>query len=258
MQATGSSIAYGAGKAALIHRTRDPAIALGPKVRVNAVAPGIVATRWHIDRVGEQAFFEMAATQELKAPLRRTARPEHIAQMVTALLEPGMVTGAAGAGHADGRGAGRRGAGRRRRPPPRLLTRPQASRKARGSPARRFTTGGRPGGGPRMAGLGWRVSDGGSRAAGLGWRVSGGGRPGGGSRVAGVRQRASDWRASGWQAPGSDPGAGPSPLPAPGAPPRAPRPRIGGRAGQLRAAVTSERASSCTLARWSGPLKDSA
>ncbi|MEV5327932.1 SDR family oxidoreductase [Nonomuraea sp. NPDC052634] len=177
LQATGSSIAYGAGKAALIHRTRDPAIALGPKVRMNAVAPGIVATRWHIDRVGEQVFSEMAATEELKAPLRRTARPEHIAQMVTALLEPGMVTGAAGAGHGDGRGAGRRGAGRRRRPRPRLLTRPQASRKARGSPVRRFTTGGRPGGGSRVAGLGWRVSDGGSRMAGLGRRVSGGGRP---------------------------------------------------------------------------------
>ncbi|MFG1701103.1 SDR family NAD(P)-dependent oxidoreductase [Nonomuraea sp. NPDC049309] len=93
LQATGSSIAYGVSKAALIHLTRDLAAALGPEVRVNAVAPGIVATRWHIDRVGEQVFSEMAAKEELKAPLRRTARPEHIAQMVTALLESDMVTG---------------------------------------------------------------------------------------------------------------------------------------------------------------------
>ncbi|WP_188188126.1 SDR family NAD(P)-dependent oxidoreductase [Nonomuraea sp. SYSU D8015] len=91
--ATGSSIAYSVSKAALIQLTRDLAVALGPEVRVNAVAPGIVATRWHIDRVGEQVFTEMAAREEAKAPLRRTARPEHIAQMVTALVEADMVTG---------------------------------------------------------------------------------------------------------------------------------------------------------------------
>ncbi|MBF8190074.1 SDR family oxidoreductase [Nonomuraea sp. K274] len=90
---TGSSIAYGVSKAAMLHLTRDLAVALGPEVRVNAVAPGIVATRWHIDRVGEQVFAEMAGREEAKAPLRRTARPEHIAQMVTALLEADLVTG---------------------------------------------------------------------------------------------------------------------------------------------------------------------
>ncbi|TMR24574.1 SDR family oxidoreductase [Nonomuraea turkmeniaca] len=91
--ATGSSMAYGVSKAALIQLTRDLAVALGPEVRVNAVAPGIVATRWHIDRVGEHVFSEMAAREEAKAPLRRTAQPEHIAQMVTALLESDLVTG---------------------------------------------------------------------------------------------------------------------------------------------------------------------
>ncbi|WP_043621994.1 SDR family NAD(P)-dependent oxidoreductase [Nonomuraea candida] len=91
--ATGSSIAYGVSKAALIQLTRDLAVALGPEVRVNAVAPGLVATRWHIDRVGEQVFSEMAAKERLKAPLRRTARPEHIAQLVTALLESDLLTG---------------------------------------------------------------------------------------------------------------------------------------------------------------------
>ncbi|SEG90859.1 3-oxoacyl-[acyl-carrier protein] reductase [Nonomuraea solani] len=91
--ATGSSMAYGVSKAALLQLTKDLAVALGPDVRVNAVAPGLVATRWHIDRVGEQVFADMAAKEEAKAPLRRTARPEHIAQMVTALLEADMVTG---------------------------------------------------------------------------------------------------------------------------------------------------------------------
>lgn len=91
--ATGSSIAYGVSKAALLQLTRDLAVALGPEIRVNAVAPGMVATRWHIGRVGEQVFSEMAAKEELKAPLRRTARPDHIAQLVTALLESDLVTG---------------------------------------------------------------------------------------------------------------------------------------------------------------------
>jgi NAD(P)-dependent dehydrogenase (short-subunit alcohol dehydrogenase family) len=86
-------MAYGVSKAALLQLTRDLAVALGPAIRVNAVAPGIVATRWHIDRVGEHVFGEMAAKEELKAPLRRTAQPEHIAQLVTALLESDMVTG---------------------------------------------------------------------------------------------------------------------------------------------------------------------
>ncbi|SDM65550.1 SDR family NAD(P)-dependent oxidoreductase [Nonomuraea jiangxiensis] len=90
---TGSSVAYGVSKAAMIQLTRGLAVALGPDVRVNAVAPGIVATRWHIDRVGEQVFHEMTAKEGARAPLRRTAEPEHIAQMVVALLESDMVTG---------------------------------------------------------------------------------------------------------------------------------------------------------------------
>jgi 3-oxoacyl-[acyl-carrier protein] reductase len=93
LAATGSSLAYGVSKAAMLHLTKDLAVALGPEVRVNAVAPGYVATRWHIDRLGEEGFAEVAAKEELKAPLRRTAQPEHIAQLVVALLEADLVTG---------------------------------------------------------------------------------------------------------------------------------------------------------------------
>jgi 3-oxoacyl-[acyl-carrier protein] reductase len=92
-RALGSSLAYGVSKAALLQLTRGLAVALAPEVRVNAVSPGTVETRWHVDRLGEQGFAEMAAKEQAGVPLRRTARPEDIAQMVTALLEADMVTG---------------------------------------------------------------------------------------------------------------------------------------------------------------------
>src|SRR5919206_481703 len=43
---TGSSIPYAASKAALNHQTRLLANVVGPEVRVNAVAPGLVETPW--------------------------------------------------------------------------------------------------------------------------------------------------------------------------------------------------------------------
>lgn len=94
-RAGGSSIAYGVSKAALLQLTRNLAVALAPEVRVNAVAPGTVSTRWQTDLHGEEAFAERAAAERRSVPLRRTADPEHVAQAVLGLLGMDLVTGEA-------------------------------------------------------------------------------------------------------------------------------------------------------------------
>ncbi|MEO3749977.1 SDR family oxidoreductase [Streptomyces sp. B6B3] len=92
-RAGGSSIAYGVSKAALLQLTRNLASALAPEVRVNAVAPGTVATRWQTGLHGEQGFAARAREEREIVPLRATAGPEHVAQAVLGLLAMDMVTG---------------------------------------------------------------------------------------------------------------------------------------------------------------------
>jgi len=71
----GSSMAYGAGKAALINLTVSLARALAPEVRVNAVAPGLVDTPW------TRPWPEEAKRNTVdRTLLRRPARPEEIAE----------------------------------------------------------------------------------------------------------------------------------------------------------------------------------
>ncbi|MQA08857.1 MAG: SDR family oxidoreductase [Pseudonocardiaceae bacterium] len=94
-RAGGSSIAYGVSKAALLQLTRNLASALAPDVRVNAVAPGTVATRWQTDLHGEAAFTERARAERESVPLRRTAGPEHVAEAVLGVLGMDLVTGEA-------------------------------------------------------------------------------------------------------------------------------------------------------------------
>lgn len=85
----GSSIAYGASKAALVELTRGLARALAPEVRVNAVAPGHVDSPWTAH--WPQAWKEEAAK---KALLKRRCRPEDIADAIFWLLAGArMVTG---------------------------------------------------------------------------------------------------------------------------------------------------------------------
>lgn len=73
--------------------TRNLAVALSPEVRVNAVAPGTVATRWQTEAHGVAGFEAKAAAERETVPLRATAGPEHVAQAVLGLLAMDLVTG---------------------------------------------------------------------------------------------------------------------------------------------------------------------
>ena len=83
----GSSIPYAASKAALHHVTKLLALALAPDIRVNAVAPGLVETAM------TAAWTDMLETWNTRAPMKRPARPEDIADLVAALIANDYVTG---------------------------------------------------------------------------------------------------------------------------------------------------------------------
>jgi 3-oxoacyl-[acyl-carrier protein] reductase len=84
----GSSVAYAASKAAVSTLTKSLARAFAPEVRVNAVAPGIVLTRWvegreeHVRRLSEGT------------PLGRICEADDVAEVVLFLAtQASFVTG---------------------------------------------------------------------------------------------------------------------------------------------------------------------
>lgn len=78
----GSSIAYAASKGALNTMTLSLARALAPEIRVNAVCPGFIGTRWFSDRMDADGFQGMIDTQRRITPLKRAGMPEDIADSV--------------------------------------------------------------------------------------------------------------------------------------------------------------------------------
>jgi 3-oxoacyl-[acyl-carrier protein] reductase len=91
--ATSSSLAYGTAKAALIYLTRGLAVALAPKVRVNAVAPAFTDTKWMKDHYQDD-YDQMVDRASSNFPLRRIATPEDVAAAIVSLVTGGdFVTG---------------------------------------------------------------------------------------------------------------------------------------------------------------------
>lgn len=86
----GSSIAYCASKGALNTLTKSLARALAPKIRVNAVCPGPIDSRWIREGNPSLDLEKMVA----KLPLPRASQPKDIADAVLFLaIGTSMVTG---------------------------------------------------------------------------------------------------------------------------------------------------------------------
>jgi NAD(P)-dependent dehydrogenase (short-subunit alcohol dehydrogenase family) len=90
LRSSGVIAAYGASKAALIRLTEELAWQLGPKVRVNAVAPAIVKTKF-----AEALYTEGEEARAASYPMKRLGDPEDVAALVAFLAsdEASWITG---------------------------------------------------------------------------------------------------------------------------------------------------------------------
>lgn len=81
----GSSIPYCASKAALINMTISLARALGPKIRVNSVAPGFIAGHWTQEGLGGD-YETVKKKAEERSALGRVCQPEDVAAAILSLI----------------------------------------------------------------------------------------------------------------------------------------------------------------------------
>jgi len=79
MMGVGSSIAYMASKGALNAMTTGLARALGPEVRVNAIAPGLVETPWLQQGLGAERYAQAVQSYKARSVLDAVLSPEDIA-----------------------------------------------------------------------------------------------------------------------------------------------------------------------------------
>lgn len=87
LRPTGSSVPYAASKAALNHLTALLANVLGPDLRVNAIAPGLVDTPWTED------WDDIRAAVGAMAPMKRSATPADIVDLALVLATNSYITG---------------------------------------------------------------------------------------------------------------------------------------------------------------------
>lgn len=85
----GSSIPYAVSKAALHHMVKLLGAVLGPEIRINAVAPGLIETAW----TSGDAWDPLYAHVRNRAPLKRVGRPDDIASLIVAMSSAGYMTG---------------------------------------------------------------------------------------------------------------------------------------------------------------------
>ncbi len=86
---TGSSMAYAVSKAALIHLTRCMAIALGPAIAINAVAPGTMMGT----RMTERLAPEFVKVNIEGAALRKPVERDDVAEQILTFCRSDSTTG---------------------------------------------------------------------------------------------------------------------------------------------------------------------
>ena len=60
---------------------------LAPDVRVNAVCPGMITTRWFVDGVGQENFDKLKVQYEQSTPLARACSAEDVAESIIWLVD---------------------------------------------------------------------------------------------------------------------------------------------------------------------------
>lgn len=90
----GSSIAYIASKGALNTLTLTLARLLSPEVRVNAVLPGLIDTRWFVEGIGAESFSAVKQSFVSASALEEVCSADDVADAVTFLVcDARMITG---------------------------------------------------------------------------------------------------------------------------------------------------------------------
>lgn len=82
----GSSVAYAATKGALNTMTLSLARALAPAIRVNAVCPGFIGTRWFKNEMDAEQYQRLEANVAKSTPLNVASGPDDIADSAVFFL----------------------------------------------------------------------------------------------------------------------------------------------------------------------------
>ncbi len=94
VQGSGSSYAYAASKGALNTLTLSLARNLAPKIRVNAVLPGMIQGRWLKEGIGDEGYERMLKQWSENSALGEVCTPEQVADVIGWLITGAdMMTG---------------------------------------------------------------------------------------------------------------------------------------------------------------------
>ena len=86
-----SSIAYAASKAALNLMTKSLAVTLGPEIRVNAICPGMIQTRWLKAGLDDERYEATVKVGTQLSPLKKVSTADEVAETIVWLLEAAAI-----------------------------------------------------------------------------------------------------------------------------------------------------------------------